>query len=355
MDLALELESIQEQIHRLQRETDDFEKKSKITIEDDQITMLAKLRDSIESIEQAQKFLETGRSQPAGDIEYKPDVEEKTAPRALVRHHAADLSVRFDNLRTAASNGLNNVADVKLKWDDFDAEACQLHTQIQTLAERSQTAVASAERLLAQNERSIQQASETLKTQEVKLQRLRDSAESEKRERNAFAIGTGVGILASIFFPPAAVTLLPLVAGTGVSHYNLSVTEDEIRDVKAQLSSLRSESETLQKLKASLQEATAETHQLRSRSEALGQKNNAIEAIIDEKLKIYHDFKASADKFGAWTYELAAQVDAMELIGPSEKALRETVQWIAGNSSGERLLGNMSQLLASIPSSDAGE
>lgn len=116
---------------------------------------------------------------------------------------------------------------------------------------------------------------------------------------------------------------------------NLSDLEDGMRRVGVQLNSLRSESETLRRQKVSLQEAMVETHKLRDRSEALGQKNNATQVIIDEKLKIYHEFKVSADEFGAWTCELAAQIDAMELVGPSEKALRETVQWIVGSPSGE--------------------
>lgn len=192
MDLALELERVQEQIQRLQDETDDFEKKSEIMIEDDQVTMFARLRASVESIERTQKFLETGGSQPAANIEYKPDVEGKAASRALVRHYAVDLSVNFNDLRKAAGTGLNNVADVKVKWDDFDAEVCQLRTRIQTLAEGSQAAVTSAEQLLEQNERSTQQASETLKTQEIQLQELRTHVESTRDGRNAFLIVSAI-------------------------------------------------------------------------------------------------------------------------------------------------------------------
>ncbi|KAI1490360.1 hypothetical protein F5X96DRAFT_555764 [Biscogniauxia mediterranea] len=366
MDLAPELQKVQEQLQRLQDETGDFEKKSKIMIDHDHAAMLASLQASAESIKQTQKFLETRLIQPAAaaNTEDKPDAGETATSRALVRQYAKDLSAKSHDLCKAAGTALTHVEDVKARWDDFDAEVGGLQTRIQALAESSQAAVTSAEQLLGQKERSIQQASETLKAHEAEIQRLREQVERSRRKRGGFLGGLAASLVVSVVFPPAAIVALPLAGGSmamllrSAADDEVSTTKDGIRGVEAQLRSLRSESETLRAQKTELQGAAAAAHELESRCAAVGQKNGAARAAVGEKLRTCHEFKVATDEFAAMTRELAARAEAMELVGPSEKALRKTVRWFVGGGPGEEegRLGSMHKLLESIASSDdAGE
>ncbi|KAI1636451.1 hypothetical protein F4809DRAFT_662586 [Biscogniauxia mediterranea] len=355
MDLAPELQKVQEQMQRLQDETGDFEKKSKIMIDHDQAAMLASLQASAESVKQTQKFLETRLIQPAAaNTEDKPDAGETATSRALVRQCAKDLSAKSNDLCKAAGTALSNVEDVKAKWDDFDAEVGGLQARIQALAESSQAAVTSAEQLLGQKERSIQQASETLKAHEAEIQRLREQVERSRRKRGGFLGGLAASLVVSVVFPPAAIVALPLAGGSIAADVEVSETKDGIRGVEAQLRSLRSESETLRAQKTELQAAAAEARALQSRSAAAGQRNGAARAMVGEKLETYHEFKVATDEFGAATRELAARAEAMELVGPSEKALRETVRWIVGSPGEDGRLGSLRKLLEPRASSDAG-
>ncbi|RYP21035.1 hypothetical protein DL765_002442 [Monosporascus sp. GIB2] len=352
MEIPLELEKVQEQVQRLQDKMDDFEQRSKITIEDCQATMLGKLRAGIESARRVQMFLETGKCQLAGKIECRPGAKGMATSRALMGHHAADLSDKFNDLQRAASTGFDNVAGVKKKWDDFDAELSELRTRIQTLVERTQAAVANAEKLLEQNERSIQQMSETLGAQEVQLRELEAQADAQRDDRDGLLFFTGASAIAAFLFPPALLVTASLATGTIAVQSEISSLEDRMREVRVQLSSLRSESETLQGQKAALQEAVVEARRLWSRSEVLGQGNESTQAVVEEKLRMLYKLKASADEFGAWTSELTAEIDAMKLVGHSEKALRGTVQRIMDSPDGVGPVGNPIQLLALVAAHD---
>ncbi|RYO89201.1 hypothetical protein DL766_003607 [Monosporascus sp. MC13-8B] len=310
---------------------DDFEQRSKITIEDCQVTMLGKLRAGIESAERVQMFLETGKCQLAGKIECRPGAKGMATSRTLMGHHAADLSDKFNDLQRTASTGLDNVAGVKKKWDDFDAELSELRIRIQTLVDRSQAAVANAEKLLAQNERSIQQMSETLGTQEVQLRELERRANSQRGDRDGLLFFTGVSAIAAFLFPPVLLIAAPLATGT---------------------IAVQSEIKTLQGQGASLQEAVVEARHLWSRSEVPGQGNDSTQAVVEERLRMFYKLKASADEFGAWTSELTAEIDAMKLVSHSEKALRGAVQRIMDNPDGAGPVRNPIQLLALVAAHD---
>lgn len=185
MDLTAEVEETERDLAQLQTALDAFQYRSKATIRDDHASMFAELQKSVDSVRITFPLVQAANTLALGDtVPRKKSTTQKKIEQPPIRQHFLQMGEQFHALQASADGGLKHVQDIKKKSDDYEAELGQIETRVASLLARSKTSLQNAEKLLLEKKAAVQDASDTLSTQEKELSELDKKMESEKDQRN---------------------------------------------------------------------------------------------------------------------------------------------------------------------------
>lgn len=192
MDLAAEVEETERDLGQLQTTLDAFQSRSKATIHDDHASMFSELQKSVDSVKITFPLVQAANTLALGDtVTPKKSTTQKKIKQPAIRQHVLQMGEQFQALQASADGGLKHVQDIKKKSDDYEAELGQIETRVASLLARSKTSLQNAEKLLIEKKVAVQDASDTLSTQEKELGELDKKMENEEDQRN-FAGSVGL-------------------------------------------------------------------------------------------------------------------------------------------------------------------
>lgn len=189
MMLQGEIDRIELEFAELKARLTLFEAESKSTIQNDHNNMLLRLRKSVDSVEGTVSYLASGTSSLAGYVEFHKSRPVKDATsKAIVHQHLMDMDANLTALHQAASSGLEGVEHIKKTADVMHDELCAIRTKLESLSERTQSALKKAKETLGDKKQQMAEADTSLRLTRLELRTLEGKMEEEKDGRNVMRV-----------------------------------------------------------------------------------------------------------------------------------------------------------------------
>ncbi|GAB1316334.1 hypothetical protein MFIFM68171_06544 [Madurella fahalii] len=345
--LAFELEGIQARARELRGGVDNLKQQSGLIMEQEKANLLISVGPVIDSVQTAQVFLLEMSQNPFQVLAGTTGAQESTVS---VRNHVSNLCERLNGLQAVATAKLNAAEAFRNEWMERGAEAIRLRDQTNQLLKTGEENINGVLRLLEEKQNSLRHIIDSIAAKEGELAHKRYLADRAKKDRNA-ALITG-GIL-SILLPVAGA----IVAGGASAIIALDQdaeyrnTCSDVRRLRVEQQGLQSESETISKLRDSLNTSLDEARALQVQFENLDREIGEMTATVDSEADTYRHINASVSRFLGWVGELQAGVEVMELFGPSVQRLGQTIHRIVESTGGEWPVGDPQRLLTMLASS----
>jgi len=184
MDLTVEIEETQRDLHQLRIALDVFQSRSKATIHKDQASMFADLQKSVDYVKETYPLIQAGNKLALGDIvPPKKSRVQQRADQIAIRQHVMQMSGKFQALQKSSNDGLKHIQEIKKDGDDYEAELGKIEVKLTSLLARCKASLQNTENVLGAKIIAVKNACDTLSAQEKELSELDRKMESEKDQR----------------------------------------------------------------------------------------------------------------------------------------------------------------------------